>query len=64
MKLHFKEEDLSERQDCKALPSNLEETALICVIAKKQYQRDTVEPFRLWGPSASSDDALRETKAT
>ena len=38
MKLHFEEEDLSERQECSALTSNLEGTALNCVMAKKQYQ--------------------------
>ena len=43
MKLHFEEEDLSERQECSALTSNLEGTALNCVMAKKQYQRDTAE---------------------
>ena len=43
MKLHFEEEDLSERQACSALTSNLEGTALNCVMAKKQYQRDTAE---------------------
>ena len=43
MKLHFKEEDLTERQKCSALASNLEGTALNCVMAKKQYQRDTAE---------------------
>ena len=43
MKLHFEEEDLSERQECSALTSNLEWTALNCVMAKKQYQRDTAE---------------------
>ena len=43
MKLHFEEEDLSERQECSALTSNLEETALNCVKANKQYQRDTAE---------------------
>ena len=42
-KLHFEEEDLSERQECSALTSNLEGTALNCVMAKKQYQRDTAE---------------------
>ena len=36
MKLHFEEEDLSERQECSALTSNLEGTSLSCVIAKKQ----------------------------
>ena len=43
MKLHFEEDDLSERQECSALTSNLEGTALNCVMAKKQYQRDTAE---------------------
>ena len=43
MKLHFKEEDLSERQECSALTSNLEDTALNCVMVEKQYQRDTAE---------------------
>ena len=43
MKLHFEEEVLSERQECSALTSNLEGTALNCVMAKKQYQRDTAE---------------------
>ena len=43
MKLHFEEEDLSERQECSALTRNLEGTALNCVMAKKQYQRDTGE---------------------
>ena len=43
MKLHFEEEELSERQECSALISNLEGTALNCVMAKKQYQRDTAE---------------------
>ena len=38
MKLHFEEEDLSERQECSALTSNLEGTSLNCVMAKKQYQ--------------------------
>ena len=43
MKPHFEEHDLSERQECSALTSNLEGTALNCVMAKKQYQRDTAE---------------------
>ena len=43
MKLHFEKEDLSERQECSVLTSNLEGTALNCVMAKKQYQRDTTE---------------------
>ena len=43
MKLHFEDEDLSERQECSALTSNLEGAALNCVMAKKQYQRDNAE---------------------
>ena len=43
MKLHFEEEDLSERQECSALNGKLEGTAINCVMAKKQYQRDTAE---------------------
>ena len=43
MKLHFEEEDLSERQECSVLTSNLEGTALKCAMANKQYQRDTAE---------------------
>ena len=34
MKLQFEERDLTERQDCSALTSNLEGTALNCVMAK------------------------------
>ena len=45
MKMHFDEEDLTERQQCSALISNLEETDLSYVVAKKQYQRDTAEKF-------------------
>ena len=43
MKLHFEEEDLSERQECSAFTSNLERTVLDSVMAKKQHQRDTAE---------------------
>ena len=43
MKLHLEEEDLSERQECSALTSNLEGTTLNCVMAKKHYQRKTAE---------------------
>ena len=43
IKLHFEEKDLTERQACSALTSNLEVTTLNCVMAKKQNQRDTAE---------------------
>ena len=45
MKLHFEGEDLSERQEGSALTSNLERTALNCVMAEKLYQRDIAEKF-------------------
>ena len=38
--MHFEEEDLTERR---AVTSNLEGTALNCVMAIKQYQPDTAE---------------------
>ena len=43
MRLHCEEEDLTERQECSALTSNLEGTALNSVMPKKQYQWDTAE---------------------
>ena len=36
MKLHFEEEDLTERQECSALISNLEWKALSCVMAEQK----------------------------
>ena len=36
MKLHFEEEDSTEKQECSALTSKLGGTALNCVMAKKQ----------------------------
>ena len=41
MKLHFEEESLSEKQECSALTSNLEGTALNCVMAKRDNERDS-----------------------
>ena len=71
MKLHFEVEDLSERQEFSALTSNLDGTALNCVMAKKQYQRDTAEKiFEILlnrfcsGARIQSIDALRETETT
>ena len=43
MKLLFEEEYLIEGQECSALTSNVEGTALSCVMAKKYYQRETAE---------------------
>ena len=41
MKLHFEEESLSKKQECSALTSNLEGTALNCVMAKRANERDS-----------------------
>ena len=43
MKVHFEEEELTERKECRALISKLEGTVLNCVMVKKYYQRDTAE---------------------
>ena len=39
IKLHFEEENLSKKQECSALTSNLEGTALSCVMAKRTNER-------------------------
>ena len=41
MKLHFEEESLSKKQECSKLTSNLEGTALSCVMAKRTHERDS-----------------------
>ena len=41
MKLHFEEENLSKKQECSALTSNLEGTALNFVMAKRANERDS-----------------------
>ena len=41
MKLHFEEESLSKKEECSALTSNLEGTALNCVMAKRANERDS-----------------------
>ena len=41
MKLHFEEESLSKKQESSALTSNLEGTALNCVMAKRANERDS-----------------------
>ena len=40
-KLHFEEESLSKKQECSALTSNLEGTALNCVMAKRANERNS-----------------------
>ena len=41
MKLHFEKHNLSKKQKCSALMSNLEGTALSCVMVKKTNERDS-----------------------
>ena len=42
MRLHLEQDNLNdERQACTAILSNLEGTALKCVVAKKEEERDT-----------------------
>ena len=41
MKLHFEKDNLSKKQECSALTSNLEGTALNCVRAKRAIERDS-----------------------
>ena len=41
MKLHFEEENLSKKQECSALTSNLDGTSLNCVMAKRANERDS-----------------------
>ena len=41
MKLHFEEENLSKKQECSALTSNMVGTALNCVMAKRANERDS-----------------------
>ena len=44
MRLHLEQDDLNEeRQACTAILSNLEGTALKCVVAKKKEERDTAD---------------------
>ena len=39
--MHFEEANLSKKQECSALTSNLEGTALNCVMAKRANERDS-----------------------
>ena len=41
MKLHFEEENISKKQECSVLTSNLEDTALSCAMAKRINERDS-----------------------
>ena len=39
--MQFEEENLSKKQECSAMTSNLEGTALSCEMAKKTNERDS-----------------------
>ena len=41
VKLHFEEDNLTKKQECSALTSNLEGTALSCVMPKRANERDS-----------------------
>ena len=44
MRLHLEQDNLNDgRQECTAILSNLEGTALKCVVAKKEEERDTAD---------------------
>ena len=44
MRLHLEQDNLNdERQACTAMLNNLEGTALKCVVAKKEEERDTAD---------------------
>ena len=71
LKLHFEEEDLSERQESSALTSNLEGTAFTVSwprsnisVTSQTNLRNLVKPFWIRSAGAPGDDALRETEAT
>ena len=61
MKLHIEEESLSKKQECSALTSNLEGTALSCVMTKKSQDiRHPAESFRLWSTRAPGYGEVRK----
>ena len=62
MRLHLEQDNLNdERQACTAILSNLEGTALKCVVAKKEEERDLrdiAESIRVGHEGSPSDDAI------
>ena len=63
MKLHFEEESLSKKQECSALTSNLEGTALNCVMAKRANERDSARKLfdiLLWSTKATGYGEVRK----
>ena len=65
MRLHLEQDNLNDkRQACTVILSNLEGTALKCVVAKKEEERDTAEKFfeillnRTRHEGSSSDDEI------
>ena len=56
MKLHFGEKKFSKKEECSSLTSNLEVTALSCVMAKRTNERDSArEIFDILLNSFGSD---------
>ena len=72
IRLHLEQDTLNdERQACTAILSNLEGTALNCVVAKKegrgtlycrQNLRDFVEPIRIRNEGSPNYDEIRKEK--
>ena len=65
MRLHLEQDNLNdERQACTAILGNLEGTALKCVVAKKEEERDTADKIfeimlnRFGHEGSPSDDAI------
>ena len=65
MRLHLEQDNLNdERQACTAILSNLEGTALKCVVAKKEEERDTADKIfeillNRFGPENKDHQAMR-----
>ena len=70
MRLHLEQDNLNdERQACTVILSNLEGTALKCVVAKKEEERNTAVNFfeillnQVRHEGSPSDDEIRKEKA-
>ena len=63
VELHFEEENLSKKQECSALTSNLEDTALNCVMAKRANEKDSARKIfdillNRFGSGVQGDQAM------
>ena len=59
MRLNLEQDNLNDkRQACTEILSNLEGTALKCIVAKKEEGRDTVEAIRIRDEGSSRDDEV------